>query len=79
MAAFLARGWYLGRALEIRLRVFRVGVGNLHDPVVGNIVSLDSASVAIGAVARHLAESAFWILTKSEPYRELSLVSPRQG
>jgi transposase len=37
------------------------------------------ASVAIGAVARHLAESAFWILTKNEPYRELSQVSPRQG
>ena len=37
------------------------------------------ASVAIGAVARHLAESAFWILTKNEPYRELLQVSPRQG
>jgi transposase len=36
------------------------------------------ASVAIGAVARHLAESAFWVLTKQEPYRELSKVSPRQ-
>jgi transposase len=37
------------------------------------------ASVAIGALARHLAESAFWIMTKNEPYRELSRVSPRQG
>jgi transposase len=37
------------------------------------------ASVAIGAVARHLAESTFWIMTKNEPYRELSQVSPRQG
>jgi transposase len=37
------------------------------------------ASVAIGAVARHLAESTFWILTKNELYRELSQVSPRQG
>lgn len=37
------------------------------------------ASVAIGAVARHLAESTFWIMTKKEPYRELSQVSPRQG
>jgi transposase len=37
------------------------------------------ASVAIGALARHLAESAFWIMTKNEPYREPSRVSPRQG
>jgi transposase len=29
-------------------------------------------SVAAGAVARHLAESAFWILKKMEPYREPS-------
>src|SRR5881397_4353326 len=27
-------------------------------------------SKAIGAVARHLAEAAYWILTKQEPYRE---------
>ncbi len=25
---------------------------------------------AIGAVARHLAEATYWILTKGEPYRE---------
>src|SRR5262245_64238315 len=25
---------------------------------------------AIGAVARHLAEATFWILSKHEPYRE---------
>jgi transposase len=37
------------------------------------------ASVAIGAVARHLAESAYWVLTKNEPYKEPSKVSPRQG
>ncbi len=38
------------------------------------------ASVAIGAVARHLAESAFWVLKKNEPYREPpTKVSPRQG
>ena len=37
------------------------------------------SSVAIGAVARHLAESAFWILSKSEPYCEPKQVSPRQG
>jgi transposase len=37
------------------------------------------ASVAIGAVARHLAESAFWVLLKEESYREQSTVSPRQG
>jgi len=36
------------------------------------------ASVAIGAVARHLAESAFWVLTKKEPYKEPSKVSPKQ-
>ena len=27
-------------------------------------------SVAVGAVARHLAEATFWILNKQEPYRE---------
>ena len=27
-------------------------------------------SVAVGAVARHLAEATFWILSKQEPYRE---------
>ncbi len=37
------------------------------------------SSVAIGALARHLAESAFWILMKNEPYREPLKVSPRQG
>jgi len=41
--------------------------------------AMRGASVAFGAVARHLAESAFWILRKNEPYRELSQVSPRQG
>jgi transposase len=29
-----------------------------------------SHAVAIGAVARHLAEATYWILTKGEPYRE---------
>jgi transposase len=36
-------------------------------------------SVAIGAVARHLAESAFWVLKKNEPYKEPEKVSPKQG
>ncbi len=27
-------------------------------------------AVAIGATARYLAESAFWVLKKSEPYQE---------
>jgi transposase len=43
------------------------------------IRSRKGSSVAIGAVARHLAESTFWVLTKNEPYRESSKVSPRQG
>ena len=43
------------------------------------IRSRKGSSVAIGAVARHLAESTFWILSKNEPYRESSKVSPRQG
>ncbi len=25
---------------------------------------------AIGAVARHMAEAVYWILTKNEPYRD---------
>jgi hypothetical protein len=36
-------------------------------------------SIAVGAVARHLAESAFWILTKAEPYKDPQAVPPRQG
>lgn len=43
------------------------------------IRSRKGASVAIGAVARHLAESAYWVLKKNEPYREPPKVSPRQG
>ncbi len=35
------------------------------------------SSVAIGAVARHLAESTFWVLKKKEPYKEP--VSPKQS
>lgn len=36
-------------------------------------------AVAVGAVARHLAEATFWVLTKAEPYRDPMEVSPRQG
>jgi transposase len=36
-------------------------------------------AVAVGAVARHLAEAAFWVLAKAEPYRDPMKVSPRQG
>ncbi len=44
------------------------------------IRSRKGASIAIGAVARHLAESAFWVLKKNEPYKEPNAtVSPRQG
>jgi len=35
-------------------------------------------SVAIGAVARHLAESAFWVLKKNETYKDPEKVSPKQ-
>jgi len=36
---------------------------------------------AVGAVARHLAEAAYWVLKKGEPYREpqASSVLPKQG
>ncbi len=27
-------------------------------------------SVAVGAVARHLAEAAYWVLTTKSPYKE---------
>ena len=38
------------------------------------------SSIALGAVARHLAESAFWVLKKNEPYKDPdTTVSPRQG
>jgi transposase len=35
-------------------------------------------SVAVGAVARHLAEAAYWMLKKNEPYREPTSGLPRQ-
>jgi transposase len=34
---------------------------------------------AIGAVARHLAEAAFWVLKKGEPYREPKPRLPKQA
>ncbi len=34
---------------------------------------------AIGAVARHLAEAAFWVLKKGEPYREPKPHLPKQA
>ncbi len=33
---------------------------------------------AVGAVARHLAEAAYWVLTKKEPYRDPSLERKRR-
>ena len=36
-------------------------------------------AVAVGAVARHLAEAAYWVLKKHEPYREPSSDLPRQA
>jgi hypothetical protein len=37
------------------------------------------SSIAIGALARHLAESAFWVLSKNEPYREpKQVIMPRR-
>lgn len=36
-------------------------------------------SKAIGAVARHLAEAAFWVLRKGEPYREPAPHLPKQA
>jgi transposase len=34
-------------------------------------------SKAIGAVARHLAEASFWVLSRSEPYRDPALKTSR--
>jgi transposase len=34
---------------------------------------------AIGAVARHLAEAAFWVLKKGQPYREPTPHLPKQA
>jgi transposase len=38
-------------------------------------------AIAVGAVARHLAEAAFWVLTKGEPYHEphSKMGLPKQG
>ncbi|MGD2027582.1 MAG: IS110 family transposase [Anaerolineales bacterium] len=40
------------------------------------------SKIAVGAVARHLAEAAYWVLTKQEPYREPAAsrrVTPKSG
>jgi transposase len=37
------------------------------------------SSVAAGALARHLSESAFWILKKMEPYQEPSASNPKRA
>jgi transposase len=36
-------------------------------------------AVAVGAVARHLTEAAYWMLRKNEPYREPTSNLPRQA
>jgi transposase len=36
-------------------------------------------AVAVGAVARHLAEAAYWMLTRNQPYREPPADLPRQA
>lgn len=36
-------------------------------------------AVAVGAVARHLAEAAYWMLKKNEPYREPTSDLPKQA
>jgi transposase len=36
-------------------------------------------AVAVGAVARHLAEAAYWMLKKNQPYREPTTALPRQA
>jgi transposase len=36
-------------------------------------------AVAVGAVARHLAEAAYWMLKKNEPYREPTPALPKQA
>jgi transposase len=35
--------------------------------------------IAIGAVARHLAESAYWVMKKKEPYKEPRAASPKKA
>lgn len=36
-------------------------------------------SVAVGAIARHLAEAAYWMLKRSQPYREPAAHLPKQA
>jgi hypothetical protein len=35
--------------------------------------------VAVGAIARYLAESTYWVLKKNEPYREPPYWHPAGG
>jgi transposase len=36
-------------------------------------------AVAVGAVARHLAEAAYWMLKRNQPYREPTSALPKQA
>ena len=36
-------------------------------------------AVAVGAIARHLAEASYWVLKKGEPYREPSSKQPTRS
>lgn len=70
-----------GRCLEQEL--------NLLDATMEQITVLEERicrrkghATAVGAVARHLAESAFWILNKGEVYQDPALLrqgSPKQA
>jgi transposase len=51
--------------------VHRKKMPNRHvSKVYGRIRYRQGHAKAVGAVARHLAEATYWILTKKEPYRE---------
>jgi hypothetical protein len=43
-------------------------------------VSVGDAALAVGAVTRHLAEGAFWVLKRQQPYRPPAIrqASPKQ-
>ncbi|MCL5612085.1 MAG: hypothetical protein M1485_05965 [Chloroflexi bacterium] len=47
----------------------------------GEIIQIEDNAlvVEVGAVARHLAEAAYWMLRKHEPYRESTSDLPKQA
>ena len=62
--------WAFAEAANIVVKVRRKLQFRHVSELYERIRAKKGHSVAIGAVSRHLAEATYWVLMKSEPYRE---------